>query len=115
MSKKSRLVNFRVTDQDYHHLKSEAAAGNLTVGEYCRRIVLPDQSVSRLEDRVRRIEEMILKWSQMRSVTIKSVSVGAYVRSHVLPDARTESLEARISRLEMVVSPSELLAAVERR
>ncbi len=58
MAKKQRLINFRVTEEEFHLLHQKAAAENITVGRYVRDAVLPDPKRVTLEARVSRLEEL---------------------------------------------------------
>lgn len=56
--KKLKLVNFRVTEAQFHDLHSQAAQANMTVGEYVRRKVLDDPTIAALDQRITRLEQL---------------------------------------------------------
>lgn len=59
MIHKNRLVNFRVTDEQYHLLCQKAASEGVALSEYVRERVLPDARQESLEARVSRLEMAI--------------------------------------------------------
>lgn len=59
MNRKERLVNFRITEEQYYVLRQRAAAEGVAVSEYVRSRLIRDEKAAALEARVSRLEMVV--------------------------------------------------------
>lgn len=63
-----KMVNFRVTPEEFDHLRAKADVANLSVSEYVRTAILVTRQQVAMENRVAALEEAVRRIAERRRI-----------------------------------------------